>query len=175
MQHQLDLVSRRHLSHRQSLPVFDRQIHTLLRARPRPSRDPYSVVCNQHGAWKSSNCTSRSFIACASARRHSSLRLSSRRHKDVGSLLDLSVYAATGFGGDELPNGDSAGFGGGNGNGKPLPTQGDVLVEGPGESRTAVADRGGDGNGLKSTDLDYLAVRFAVLQYVLSGRERTDD
>lgn len=79
------------------------------------------------------------------------------RHRDL-----LPASAAIGFGGDESPNGDSAGFGGGNGNGKPLPTQGDMLVEGPGESRLAVAERGDEGNGLKSSDLDYLAELIAM-------------
>lgn len=169
MQPQLDFASRRHLSHhRQSSTVFDRQIQIVLQARHQPSRDLRSAVCTDlHGAaWNSkSNRSSRSFVACASARRHSSLRLSRNQQQHVARCRDLSVCAANSFGGDELPNGDSAGFGGGggNGNGKPLPTQGDVLVEGPGESRTAVADRGPEAIGLKNSDLDYLAVRFCAM------------
>ena len=57
------------------------------------------------------------------------------------------------FGGENGENG----FGGGSGK-KPLPTQGDAVVEGPGESRTALKERDGEGEGLKSSDLDYLAV-----------------
>lgn len=58
------------------------------------------------------------------------------------------------FNGPELPNGDNNGRGR-----KPLPTQGDAVVEGPGEGfGTAVAARDDDGPLKGSGDLDYLAV-----------------
>lgn len=67
------------------------------------------------------------------------------------------------FNGPEVPNGNTNGRGK-----KPLPTQGDAVVEGPGEAfGTAVAERDDDDGPLKgSRDLDYLAVRN---NYCLTG------
>lgn len=70
-----------------------------------------------------------------------------------GTPAAASGDTARGFGGPELP-GDSNGRGG-----KPLPTQGDAIVEGPGEGlRLAVQEREDDGPLKGSGDLDYLAV-----------------
>ena len=73
----------------------------------------------------------------------------------IGSLAQL----ATCFNGPEIPGSGSNG-----GSKKPLPTQKDAIVEGPGEGLgTAVAERDDDDDSpLKgSRDLDYLAVSLA--------------
>ena len=81
------------------------------------------------------------------------------RGRGIGAARAAGKAATRGFSGPELPNdGDSNG---GRGR-KPPPTQGDAIVEGPGEGfRLAVADREDDGPLKGSGDLDYLSVSHA--------------
>ena len=87
--------------------------------------------------------------------KHSRAQTSNSANSSLPAAVSSLAQLARCFNGPEIPGSGSNG-----GGKKPLPTQKDAIVEGPGEGfGTAVAERDDDDSPLKgSRDLDYLAV-----------------